>query len=127
MANIYTNTTPWRVSYKKQELRILREHLSSPMYLVGSVLFIVFVFCVSYFVSLRYDFTISTMFGSPLPPAVCIISVMCASLRIVVSNIYCVVFFPRLVYPILPVALDFPFLIAAVVFSNVYLLMEKTL
>ena len=44
------NTTPWRVSYKKQELRTLREHLSSPMYLVGSVLFIVFVFCVSYFV-----------------------------------------------------------------------------
>ena len=39
--------------------------------------------------------------------------------RIVVSNTYCVVVF-CLVYPMLPVSLDCPFLIAPSVFSNVY-------
>jgi len=39
----------------------------------------------------RYDFRINTMFGSSLPPVVCI-SVICVCLRIVVSNTYCVVF-----------------------------------
>jgi hypothetical protein len=41
----------------------------------------------------------------------------------VVANKYCVVFcfvFPRLVWHMLPVSLDFPFLIAPSVFSNVY-------
>ena len=42
------------------------------------------------------------------------------------SNTYCIVFFilfvfdPCLVYPMLPVSLDCPFLIAPSVFSNVY-------
>ncbi len=45
-----------------------------------------------------YDFRIITIFGSSLPPVVCrrahecLIYVMCVCLRIVVSNIYCVVF-----------------------------------
>jgi hypothetical protein len=41
----------------------------------------------------------------------------------VVSIIYCVVFlfgFLRFVYPVLPVSLDYPFLIDPSVFSNVY-------
>ena len=45
-------------------------------------------------------------------------------LRIVVSNAYCVVFvyisFLRLLNPMLPVSLDFPFLIDPSVFSNVF-------
>jgi hypothetical protein len=50
---------------------------------------------------------------------------MCAYLRIVVSDTYCVVFFVcfvflRLVCPGLPVSLGCPFLIAPSVFSNVY-------
>jgi len=41
-------------------------------------------------------------------------------LRIVVSNTYCVVFIP-IVYHMLPVSLDCPFLI--LVFSNIYIYM----
>ena len=42
---------------------------------------------------------------------------------VVVSNAYCVVwvFFLRLVYPMLPVSPDCPFLIPSSVFSNVYI------
>ena len=36
--------------------------------------------------------------------------------------VLCLICFPRLVYPMLPVSLDCPFLIATSVFSNVYLL-----
>ena len=43
-----------------------------------------------------------------------------------VSNTYCVVF-PRIVYPMLPVSLDCPFLIAPSVFSNAYLLNTRTI
>jgi hypothetical protein len=45
----------------------------------------------------------------------------------VVSNPYCVVFcfaFLLLVYPMLPVSLDCPFLIASLVFFNVYLVLR---
>ena len=47
-------------------------------------------------------------------------------LRIVVSNTYCVVLYfvcLRFVYPMLPVSLDCPFLIAPPVFSGVYILL----
>ena len=50
---------------------------------------------------------------------------VCLCLRIVVSNTYCVVFlfaFLRLLYFIMSVSLDCPFLITPSVFSNVYLL-----
>ena len=45
----------------------------------------------------RYNVRIKTMFGSSLPPVVCrrvscFIHVICACLRIAVSNTYCVVF-----------------------------------
>jgi hypothetical protein len=61
-----------RVSYKKQELLALSEHLSSPpVFLVESVMLIILVFCV---VPLRVftfwvpccDVRIKTMFGSSL-------------------------------------------------------------
>ena len=68
------------------------------------------------------------MFGSSLPSFVCrglcFIYVICVCLRIVVSNRYCVVLlfvFRRLVYPMLQVSMDCPFLISPLVFSNVYL------
>jgi hypothetical protein len=47
--------------------------------------------------------------------------VMSVCLRIVVSNIYCVVFFV-LFFVVLPVSLDCSLLIASSVFSYVYLL-----
>ena len=72
------------------------------------------------------------MFGSLLPPvvnkrALYLIYFNCVYLRIVVSNIYCVVLcfaFLRLVYLMLPVSLDCQFLIAPSVFSHVYLLKQ---
>ena len=54
-----------------------------------------------------------------------VVFVICVCLRIVVSSTYCVVFLVclslRLVYPMLLVFLDCPFLITPSVFANVYL------
>ena len=53
----------------------------------------------------------------------CLISVICVYLFIVVSNAYCVVFCLvclHLVYPMCPVSLDYPFLIADSVFSGTF-------
>ena len=44
------HVVPWRVSYKKQELLTLREHLGLPPGFGGSVLFIFLVFCIDVFV-----------------------------------------------------------------------------
>jgi len=70
-----------RVSYKKQELLTLREHLSSsPVFLVGVVLLIFLVFCdvllcvFTFWLpccDVHYDFRTRTMFGLSLPPVVC--------------------------------------------------------
>ena len=46
----------WRVSYKRQELLTLLPLLTSPPVLVGPVLFIYFVFVLSYCVPLRSEF-----------------------------------------------------------------------
>ena len=51
-----------RVSYKKQELLILRQHLSSPPILVGSVLLFFVVFVLSYYIYLRSDFLVLMSF-----------------------------------------------------------------
>ena len=60
-----------------------------------------------------------------------LIYIICVCFHIVVSNAYRVgIFSPflRLVYPMLPVSLACPFLIAPSVFSNIYLtLIRKTL
>ena len=60
------------MSYKKQELLTLREHLSSsPVFSVGSVLLIFLDLCV---VLLRSEFRIVmsiTISGSFLPPVIC--------------------------------------------------------
>ena len=51
----------------------------------------------------------------------CLIYLICVCLCIVVSNTYCVCFVSlHLVYPMLPVSLNCPFLIATSVFSNFY-------
>jgi hypothetical protein len=47
---------------------------------------------------LRYNFRINTMFYSTLPSVVCFIYVICVCLRIVVTDIYCVVFFALLAF-----------------------------
>ena len=59
------------------------------------------------------------MFAS-LPPVVCLIYVMCACLNIMVSNIYCVLFFFSLCTLCCQFLWIKPFLIAPSVFSNVY-------
>ena len=71
---------------------------SPPFYVEYVMLFFLLLFCVMRHTfrvpccDLRCDFCIKTMFGSSLLPVVCIIYVICVCLRIVVSNIYCVVF-----------------------------------
>jgi len=72
----------------------------------------------------RYDFCIKTIFDSSLPPVVCRRAhVTLFEYSGVQHILYCifVLFFFRLVYHMLPVSLDCPFLIAPSVFSNVYL------
>jgi hypothetical protein len=67
------------------------------------------------------------MFVSSLPPVVCRrvhVLFTCLFAHSVVQHILCcgfVLFFFPLVYPMFQVSLDFPFLIATSVFSNVYL------
>ena len=78
----------------------LREHLSSPRFLVGPCCSSFKFLCVfSFWVpccDVSYDFCIKTMFGSSLPPAVCkrahVLSTFFVLLGIVVSNTYYVVF-----------------------------------
>ena len=70
------------------------------------------------------------MFGSPLRPVVCkrghvlfmlfvFVYVKCCPTRIVLCIGFVLL---RLLYPILPVSLDCPFVIASSVFSNVYII-----
>jgi hypothetical protein len=46
--------------------------------------------------------------------------VVCGCLCVVMSNVYCSVFFLYLMYPMLPVSLECPLLIGPSIFSNVY-------
>ena len=92
----------------------------------------------------RYDFRIKTMFDSPFPLVVCrrshvYLRYLCLLAYSGVQHILCCVFvlffvilcslccqflcvFRHLVYPMLPVSLDCPFLIVPSVFSIVYFL-----
>ena len=61
--------------------------------------------------------------SSCLQEGSCLIYVICVCLRIAVCSVYCVALMfisLRFVYTLLPVSLDCPFLIAPLVFSNVY-------
>ena len=103
-------------------------------------MFIALVFRVlSYYVSLCFEFHVEmSVTSSTLSRRLvrihlqlfcrrgsCFIYVMCVCLHRVVSSSYIVlcICFPclRLVYPMLPVSLECPFLVAPSVFSNVYL------
>ena len=75
------------------------------------------------------------MFGSSLPPVVCrrahVLFTLCifVCLQWCPTHIvlcFCFVFL-RLMYPVLPVSLDCPFLIATAIFSDVYVLYISTL
>ena len=123
-----------RVSYKKKELLTRRKYLSSFLDFGGvRVAHFLKFFVLSYNVStfwvpccdVHYDFRIKRVLGSSLPlgGGLMLSYVICVCFRIVVSNAYCVVFlfcFLRFVYPMLPVSLDSPFLIAPSIFSNFY-------
>jgi hypothetical protein len=102
---VYMSNTA--VSYKKQELRNLHEHLISS-------LFFFYEICVAHIINflccpimclyvlscdVRYDFRIKTMFGSSLHTVVQVVgeayvlfTLFCVCLRIVVSNTYYVLF-----------------------------------
>ena len=80
--------------------------------------------------SCRYDFHIKTMFISSLPPVFCRRAHVLFTLFLLAcvqwDSTYIVLCFfcfacPRLVYPMLPVSLDCPILLARSVFSYVYL------
>jgi len=118
----------WRLSYKKNELITLRGHLGSTPILVVSVLLIVLMFSVLFFLCLCFapSFFLSSVvlgylrirpYAHPLT-TILFVCVVCVWWW-VVSDMYCV--FLRRVYPVLLVFLDCPFLIAPSVFSNVYL------
>ena len=125
------------MSYKKQELFTLREHLSSPPVFGGVCVdnrfsFFVLPCCVS----LRSGFCVvlSVVICAWQRCSVriclqlfmgrsCLVCVVCVGLHVVGSDTYCVVFFfvcLRLVYHVLQISLDYPFLITPSVFLNVY-------
>jgi hypothetical protein len=126
------------MSYKKQELLTLYEHLGShPLILVGSVLLIYLVICVvllCVFIfwvlccDIRYDFRIKTMFGSFLPPIGCKRVHVLFMLFVFICTLWCPTYIVLcvcfacllLVCHILPFSLDCLFLISPSVFSNVF-------
>ena len=79
--------------------------------------------------NVRNDFRIKTMFGSSVPSVVCRRTHVLFTLFVFVYVLWCPTHtvlcfyfvFLRLVYPMLSVSLDCPFVIAPSVFSNVYL------
>jgi hypothetical protein len=77
--NVLTIWVAWRVSYRRQELLTLREHLSSPQF-VGVRVAHLFCFCVVLlcvftlwvpYCGVLFDFCIKLMFGSSLSPVFC--------------------------------------------------------
>ena len=119
------------VSYKKQELLTIREHPSSPSVFwwgpcCSSFYFFLCcpIMCSVLWCPLRFPH--KTMFGSSWYPVVCRSAYVLLTLFVfvfVVLNTYRGVFlfcFLRLVYRMLPVSLDCPFLITPSVFSKIY-------
>ena len=113
------------MSYTKQDLLTLREHLSfsSLVFSWGVCVAHIFSFCFVHYVSLRSYFrvvmsvTIKTMFGSSLPSVVrsrdnvlftlfVLVHVMWYPTRIVVFSLILFVFVLCLVYPMLQVSLE---------------------
>ena len=105
-----------RVSYNKQELLTLREHLSFVVYLCCTIMCL--TFCIPCY-DVCYGFHMDTMFGSSLPSVVCRRDHVMFTLFVLACMwwcparvMLCICFvFLCLVYPVLPVYLDCPFLI----------------
>jgi hypothetical protein len=98
------------------------------------LVFYIFLLCVFMFLvpccGVDNDFPIKTMLGSSLPQLVCrrfhvLLCCLCIVFCVVVLVLF--VFVMCLVCPMLPVSLDYPFLIAPSSFSNVYLLKKIAL
>ena len=115
-----------RVSYKKQELLTLHEHLSSaPFFSFCVALLCVFTFWVPYY-DVRYDFRIKQC-SVRLYLQLFVVALMsylrylCLFTCSGVQHIFCC--FSSLVCPMLSISLDCSFLIVPSVSSNVYLKM----
>ena len=98
----------------------------------NSVFFLVLLCVFTFWVpccDIRYDFRIKSMFSSSLPPVICRRAHVLFTLFVFVCPWWCPInrvlcfYFVllSLVYPMLPVSLNCPFLIAPSVFSNHYL------
>jgi hypothetical protein len=92
----------------------------------SSFYFIVLSYCVSWRSEFRYDFRINTMLDSSLPPVVCrrFHVLFTFFVFVYVWHIVLCFVFLRLVYPMLPVSLECPFVIALSVFSDVYFILN---
>ena len=132
-----------RMSYKKQELLTLLEHLvSPPVFWWGPCCSSFQFFVLSYYIfvcvftfwdpccDVRYDFDMKTMFDWSLPPVdpgiMSYLRYLFLFAHSGIQHTFCCVFvlfvfILCLVYPMLPVYLDCSFLIAPYVFSNVYI------
>ena len=114
--HVFELWVPWRVPYKRQELLTLREHMSSPLVFGGVCVAHLFSFlccpitCLYVLCSVMWCLMAHVLF-----------TLFVFFVSIVVCNIFCVVFLFCSSSSISPVSLDFPFLIAPSVFSNVYL------
>jgi hypothetical protein len=139
--HVLTIWVTWWVSYKRQELLTLREYLSSSSgFLARSVLLIILVFLCCPIMCLyvlssalwcplrfphknddRFIFT-SSCKGSCLIYVILRLFAYCGvQLLFILCCVFVLfVFVWCLVYPVLSVSLDCPFLIAPSVFSNVY-------
>ena len=110
---------PW-INYDNAALLMLFS------FLCCSIMYLTLTFSVPC-CDIHYDFCIKTMFGQSLPPVVCrraYLRYLCLFVFSGVKNILPFLFyfvFLRLVYPMLPFSLAYPFLITPSVFSNVYL------
>jgi hypothetical protein len=92
----------------------------------SSFYFIVLSYCVSLRSEFRYDFRIKTIQGSSLPPVVCrrVHVLFTLFVFVYVWHIVLCFVFLRLVYPMLPVSLECPFVISLSVFSDVYFILN---
>jgi hypothetical protein len=124
--------SPW-YKWKICSLVIIQQIIHSLnvwIILMYNILLCVFTFWVPC-CDVRYDLRIRIRFSSSLPPVVCmggscLIHIICVCLHTMMSKlgthiVFCFVCL-CLVYPILPVSLECPILIAPLVFSNVYFL-----
>ena len=101
------------MSNKKQELLTLHEHLGSPPVFCEVRLAHLFSFLCYVFVCLYLVSCVPNIASVSVLSLSCVLCSQCC-------QCLCIVFVLLLVFPMLPVSLDCPFLIAPLVFSNIY-------